>query len=137
MQRLSAPELPTWLNQHLNGFTRYSVELDGRQMHVMEAGDPNGRPVLMMHGNPTWGFLYRRVVAALGDAPLRIILPDMMKRASQIELTQKSTRSTSTEPGSGSLLMGLICATSSLWAKTGEARLVTAPWPSVWSGSMA
>ena len=47
-------------------------------MHVMEAGDPNGRPVLMMHGNPTWGFLYRRVVAALGDAPLRIILPDMM-----------------------------------------------------------
>ena len=65
-------------------------------MHVMEAGDPNGRPVLMMHGNPTWGFLYRRVVAALGDAPLRIILPDMMGRASQIELTQKSTRSTST-----------------------------------------
>ena len=78
MQRLPAPDLPQWLNQHLNGFTRFSVELDGRQMHVMEAGDPNGRPVLMMHGNPTWGFLYRKVVAALGDAPLRIILPDMM-----------------------------------------------------------
>ena len=52
MQRLPAPELPTWLNQHLNGFTRFSVEVDGRRMHVMEAGDPNGRPVLMMHGEP-------------------------------------------------------------------------------------
>ena len=103
MQRLSAPKLPTWLNQHLNGFTtRYSVELDGRQMHVMEAGDPNGRPVL-----------------------------------SQTGLTQKSTRSTSTEHGLGSSSMGLTSATSSLLAKTGEAQLVTAPWPSVQSGCMA
>lgn len=36
-----------------------------------------GLPVLMLHGNPTWGFLYRRVVAALGGQPLRAIVPDL------------------------------------------------------------
>ena len=57
MQRLPAPDAsPMVEHQHLNGFTRFSVDVDGRRMHVMEAGDPNGRPVLMMHGNPTWGF---------------------------------------------------------------------------------
>jgi haloalkane dehalogenase len=45
-------------------------------MHVMERG--NGRPVLLLHGNPTWGFLYRKVVAELSEAPLRLILPDLM-----------------------------------------------------------
>jgi pimeloyl-ACP methyl ester carboxylesterase len=45
-------------------------------MHVMESGQ--GRPVLMLHGNPTWGFLYRRVARALGDEPFRVILPDLI-----------------------------------------------------------
>ena len=78
MKRLTAPELPTWLSQYLDGFTRYQVDVGGLHMHVMEAGDPSGRPVLMMHGNPTWGFLYRKIVQALEGAPLRLIMPDMM-----------------------------------------------------------
>lgn len=45
-------------------------------MHVMEAGE--GQPVLLLHGNPTWGFLYRKVVSALADAPLRLIMPDLV-----------------------------------------------------------
>ncbi len=45
-------------------------------MHVMEWGQ--GRPVLLLHGNPTWGFLYRKVVRALRDEPLRLIVPDLV-----------------------------------------------------------
>src|SRR5262245_61749641 len=45
-------------------------------MHVMDWGE--GRPVLLQHGNPTWGFLYRKVVAALARAPLRLIAPDLV-----------------------------------------------------------
>jgi haloalkane dehalogenase len=45
-------------------------------MHVMEAGE--GRPVLMLHGNPTWGFLYRKVVQELSGEPLRLIMPDLI-----------------------------------------------------------
>src|SRR6266545_4048007 len=45
-------------------------------MHVMEWGA--GRPVLLLHGNPTWGFLYRKVVAALRGEPLRLVVPDLV-----------------------------------------------------------
>jgi haloalkane dehalogenase len=45
-------------------------------MHVMEHG--TGRPVLMVHGNPTWGFLYRRVAAELDPNQFRMIMPDLV-----------------------------------------------------------
>ncbi len=76
MERLPAPELPDWLAS-LIPFERYLVEVeDGLRIHVMEQGD--GRPVLLFHGHPTWGFLYRRVAAELIDEPLRLIMPDLM-----------------------------------------------------------
>jgi haloalkane dehalogenase len=37
-----------------------------------------GRPVLMLHGNPTWGFLYRKVVAELREDAFRLIVPDLV-----------------------------------------------------------
>ena len=75
MQRLSAPSLPPWLERMLP-FERYRVRVAGMALHVMEVG--SGRPVLLLHGNPTWGFLYRRVAAALADEPLRLIMPDLV-----------------------------------------------------------
>ncbi len=45
-------------------------------MHVMETG--TGTPVLMVHGNPTWGFLYRKVARALQGQGLRLIMPDLI-----------------------------------------------------------
>ena len=45
-------------------------------MHVMETG--RGRPVLMVHGNPTWGFLYRKVAMCLQGQGLRLIMPDLI-----------------------------------------------------------
>jgi len=47
-------------------------------MHVLEWGPPDGTPVLMVHGNPTWGFLWRKVVAKLLDRNLRLICPDLI-----------------------------------------------------------
>lgn len=77
MTRLPAPELPDWLAPHVEQFDRYRVDVgDGQQMHVMEIGE--GRPVVLQHGNPTWGFLYRKVVAELTGEPLRLILPDLV-----------------------------------------------------------
>jgi len=57
-------------------FSRYRIALGDRRMHVMEQGD--GRPVLLLHGNPTWGFLYRKVARALDQPGLRLILPDLI-----------------------------------------------------------
>ena len=74
MTRGPAPELPDFIDR-LVPFERYTVEADGHQFHVMERGE--GLPVLLLHGNPTWGFLYRRVANALHGAPVRVIMPDL------------------------------------------------------------
>lgn len=42
----------------------------------MEQGD--GPVVLCVHGNPTWGFLYRKVASALRGESVRVILPDLV-----------------------------------------------------------
>jgi haloalkane dehalogenase len=48
---------------------------DGR-MHYVDQGPREGRPVVLVHGNPTWGFLYRNFVGRLADAGHRVIVPD-------------------------------------------------------------
>jgi haloalkane dehalogenase len=58
------------------GVIRYRARLGPHHMHVMELGQ--GRPVLMLHGNPTWGFLYRKVAEKLAGEPLRLIMPDLI-----------------------------------------------------------
>ena len=76
MDKLPAPDLPEWIAKELP-FTRYRVAVgDGLRMHVMETG--RGRPVLMVHGNPTWGFLYRKVAMCLQGQGLRLIMPDLI-----------------------------------------------------------
>ena len=75
MSLLDPPPMPEWLARMVP-FKRYSVPVGRYAMHVMETGA--GRPVVMLHGNPTWGFLYRRVVEQLTGEPLRIIMPDLV-----------------------------------------------------------
>ncbi|MDH3254337.1 MAG: alpha/beta fold hydrolase [Acidobacteriota bacterium] len=75
--RLAAPPLPDWLAP-LVPFERSLIDVGEHRMHLMEGGDPAGRPLLMVHGNPTWGFLYRKVVAALPDDRFRVVLPDVV-----------------------------------------------------------
>lgn len=75
MRRLPPPPLPPWLARQLP-FERYRLELGEHTMHVMESGQ--GRPVLCLHGNPTWGYLYRKVAQALTGSPVRVIMPDLI-----------------------------------------------------------
>src|SRR5438034_11712102 len=73
---LSAPALPDWLDRLLP-FRRYRVQVREHAMHVMESGPPDAPAVLLLHGNPTWGFLWRKVALALGQARLRVVMPDL------------------------------------------------------------
>jgi cis-3-alkyl-4-acyloxetan-2-one decarboxylase len=75
MKKLPPPDFPPWLALQLP-FERYQVQIGPYRMHVMERG--RGTPVLMLHGNPTWGFLWRRVAAELRGAPLRLVMPDLV-----------------------------------------------------------
>jgi haloalkane dehalogenase len=49
------------------------VEQDGLRMHYVDEG--SGDPVLMLHGEPTWAFLYRRMIPAVADVA-RAVVPD-------------------------------------------------------------
>ena len=46
------------------------------RMHYVEAGPPDGEVVLLLHGQPTWSYLYRTVIPVLTAAGLRVIAPD-------------------------------------------------------------
>jgi pimeloyl-ACP methyl ester carboxylesterase len=54
---------------------RWFESADGR-MHYVDEGSRDGRPVVMLHGNPTWGYLYRSFIPALVEAGHRAIVPD-------------------------------------------------------------
>lgn len=69
-----APDLPGWLSDMLP-FERRTVEVRGRDMHVVSCG--RGRPVLMIHGNPTWSFLWRKVMGRLDPERFRCVAPDL------------------------------------------------------------
>jgi len=54
-------------------FESHFFERDGIRLHYLDEGA--GEPVVMVHGNPTWSFYYRRWVTALKDR-YRVIVPD-------------------------------------------------------------
>jgi haloalkane dehalogenase len=62
------------------GFRECTVSTDGERMHVLEWGPPNGKAIVLVHGNPTWGFLWRKVVAEViaRDPSLRLVVPDLI-----------------------------------------------------------
>lgn len=76
----AAPSLPGWLAAMLPaGARRSMIDVgDGQAMHVHEVGPADGPAVVMLHGNPTWGFLYRKVVTALEGSGLRMVVPDLV-----------------------------------------------------------
>jgi haloalkane dehalogenase len=66
---------PAWL-KNLFPYEQRSLIVNGRRMAYIDEGDRNGRPVLLLAGNPTWGFLYRDFVGPLTRAGYRAIAPD-------------------------------------------------------------
>ena len=62
------------LNMINSDYKSYFVEAEsGIKVHVLEVGQ--GLPVFLMHGNPTSGFLYRKVVNYLPLDKVRVIMP--------------------------------------------------------------
>ena len=54
-------------------FTPNYVEQDGLRMHYLDEG--SGAPVLLLHGEPTWSYLYRKIIPELSPSA-RAIAPD-------------------------------------------------------------
>lgn len=48
------------------------------RMSWVEAGPADGPVALLLHGEPTWSYLYRKVMAALAEAGVRAVAPDLI-----------------------------------------------------------
>lgn len=52
----------------------YDVPVNDTRLHLLDEGE--GTPVLLLHGNPTWSFLWREAVEPLVRAGHRVLVPD-------------------------------------------------------------
>ena len=68
-------EHPDWLKP-MFPWPQATLAVNGRRMAYVDEGPRGGRPVLLLHGNPTWAFLYRDFIAPLTAAGYRVIAPD-------------------------------------------------------------
>ena len=57
---------------------RWFTAADGIRLHYVDEGPRDGQPVVMLHGQPTWSYLYRRFIPALADAGFRAVAHDQM-----------------------------------------------------------
>lgn len=75
---MNAPPLPGWLERMFPaGMDRRLVDVGGVRMHVAEWRSA-GPTVVLLHGNPSWGFLWRKVVAELAGDGLHLVVPDLI-----------------------------------------------------------
>lgn len=73
---MTAPALPGWLAELLPLSRREVALPSGERIHCIDHGPRDAPVVLMIHGNPTWSFLWRRVIAALPE--FRCVAPDLL-----------------------------------------------------------
>ena len=65
--------LPGWTFE-----PRYVEIADGLRVHYVDEGPPDAPPVLLLHGEPSWSYLYRRMIPVLVAAGLRAIAVDLV-----------------------------------------------------------
>lgn len=59
-------------------FAPHYVEVDGLRMHYLDEGPADAPVVLLLHGEPSWSYLYRWMIPVLVDAGLRAVAIDLV-----------------------------------------------------------
>jgi len=59
-------------------FEPHYVDIDGMRIHYVDEGPADAPPVLLMHGEPSWSYLYRHMIPPIASAGLRAIAPDLI-----------------------------------------------------------
>ncbi len=67
-------------------------DLDGGKLriHYVDEGPREAAPVLLMHGEPTWSYLYRKMIPGLLEAGHRVVAPDLVGFGKSDKPTAKS-----------------------------------------------
>jgi len=59
-------------------FAAHYVDVGGVRMAFVDEGPPEAAPVLMLHGEPSWSYLYRKMIPLFADAGHRAMAPDLI-----------------------------------------------------------
>ena len=59
-------------------FAPHYEDIQGFQIHYLDEGPADGEPILLIHGEPTWSYLYRKMIPVLTAAGYRSIVPDLI-----------------------------------------------------------
>jgi len=59
-------------------FTPNYIEIEGLRLHYLDEGPADSKPVLLLHGEPSWSYLYRKMIPPLIDKGNRVIAPDLI-----------------------------------------------------------
>ena len=84
--------------QNLPGynFEPHYADVGGLRMHYIDEGPRVAAPVLMLHGEPSWCYLYRKMIPIITAAGYRAVAPDLIgfgrsdKPASQSDYTYQA-----------------------------------------------
>ncbi len=57
---------------------QYLEIADKLRVHYVDEGGADAQPVLMLHGEPTWSYLYRHMIGPAVDAGFRVLAPDLI-----------------------------------------------------------
>ncbi|TMA94580.1 MAG: alpha/beta fold hydrolase [Deltaproteobacteria bacterium] len=59
-------------------FPPHYIEVDGLRVHYVDEGPRGAHPVLCLHGEPSWSYLYRKMIPVLVAAGHRVVAPDLI-----------------------------------------------------------
>ncbi len=54
------------------------IIIDDVRIHYLDEGPKDGEIIYLLHGEPTWSYLFRKMIPVLTDAGYRVIAPDMV-----------------------------------------------------------
>ena len=54
------------------------ADVDGLRVHYVDEGRAEADPVLLLHGEPTWSYLYRHMIGPLTESGHRVVAPDLV-----------------------------------------------------------
>ena len=67
------------------------LQVDGDlRMHYVDEGPIDGPPILLLHGEPSWSYLYRKMIPPLVAAGYRVIAPDLIGFGRSAKPTNRS-----------------------------------------------
>ena len=59
-------------------YSPHYTEINGLRIHHISSGEQTSEPVLLLHGEPSWSYLYRKMIPILTAGGLRAVAPDLV-----------------------------------------------------------